>query len=406
MTKFNEFNISSTLLNAIQAMGFEEASEIQAKAIPILLNGEDIIGQAETGTGKTAAFAIPAIEKLDLTSNETQVLVLCPTRELVVQVAGEFAKLTKYHKELSVLAIYGGQNIGVQFKVLRRGAQIIVGTPGRIMDHLRRRTLKLNKLSCVILDEADQMLNMGFRDDIDTILRETPKTRQTVMFSATMPQDLVRLMEKHQNNPKRITTTNSQKQSKQINQLYFNISGYNKFEALKRLLEFYKIKSAVIFCNTKIKVDDLADSLNSSNFSSAGLHGDMNQRQRDRAMQGFRRGAIDLLVATDVAARGIDVSNLEAVINYDLPKFDQDYVHRIGRTGRAGKEGLALTLVVGRETEHIRRIARKNNLNIISSKIPGNETTPTQNRAPVQNRRAPIQNKKFEPKALANLVAA
>lgn len=388
------------MLKATEAMGFREASAIQAQAIPVLLNGEDIIAQAETGTGKTAAFAIPAIEKLDLSSNETQILVLCPTRELVVQVAGEFHKLTKFHKGASVLAIYGGQSIGIQFKILRRGAQIVVGTPGRIMDHLRRKTLKLNNLSYMVLDEADQMLNMGFRDDIDTILKQTPSSRQTLMFSATMPQALVKLMEKHQKNPQRISTVNTEKQSKQINQFYFNVSGKNKFESLTKLIEFYNIKSALIFCNTKIKVDDLSDSLNAKDFSSAGLHGDMKQNKRDRAMQSFRRGNVQFLVATDVAARGIDVSDLEAVINYDLPKFDEDYIHRIGRTGRAGKAGLALTLVSGRETEHIRRIARKNNLNISISEISGPDTQETKPRAFEGNRR--FENRNFESKRFEN----
>jgi len=371
LTNFNEFNISEALQNAIQSLGFDKPSEIQAKAIPVLLTGEDVIGQAATGTGKTAAFAIPSIEKIDVENPDTQVLVLCPTRELVVQVAGEFNKLIKNHRGAYVVPIYGGQNISIQLKFLRKKAQIIVGTPGRLKDHIRRGSLKLNKVTCVILDEADQMLDMGFRDDIETILKETPKTRQTVMFSATMPKELVKLMERYQNKPKRISTlTEESQQGSQINQLYFNVQGSTKLASLKRLLTHYDIKSALIFCNTKLKVDDLARSLNSNEFVSAGLHGDMNQRKRDKVMQGFRQGAIELLVATDVAARGIDVRNLEAVINYDLPKFDQDYVHRIGRTGRAGKDGLALTFVVGKEVEHIKRIARKNNMNIEGSKVP------------------------------------
>lgn len=370
MTNFDQLNISQELLQAIADMGFSAPSEIQAKAIPSLLESRDIIGQAQTGSGKTAAFAIPCIQRIDTSNKATQILVMCPTRELVVQVTGEFNKLCKYIKNCSVLAIYGGQDIGIQLRALKQGAQIVVGTPGRIMDHMRRSTLKLSQIKCVVLDEADQMLDMGFHEDMELILSETPSERQTVMFSATMSRDLVALMERYQKNPERINTVGKREQSKQINQLYFHINGSCKLEALKRLLSFYKIKSALIFCNTKLKVDELVKELAVQKYSTAGLHGDMDQKRRDTVMQGFRHGSIELLIATDVAARGLDVNDLEAVINYDLPRFDQDYVHRIGRTGRAGKVGLALTFVVGKEIEHINRIARKNNMTIESAKIP------------------------------------
>jgi len=371
LTSFNEFNLAPETLNALNDMGFSSASPIQSKAIPILKAGLDIIGQAETGTGKTAAFAIPSLELLDENLDETQILVLCPTRELVVQVAGEFTKLAKYRPSVQILAIYGGQNISIQLKALKSSPQVVIGTTGRVLDHIRRRTLKLENIKTVILDEADQMLDMGFRDDIDLILKETPAERQTVMFTATLTRDLMRLMEGHQRSPEHISTmSTSQKQSKQIKQFYYNIKGSHKLEALKRLLHFYRIKSALVFCNTKLKVDELAKDLMNENFSTAAIHGDMDQRKRDKVMEGFRDGSVEILVATDVAARGIDVDNLSAVVNFDLPRFDQDYVHRIGRTGRAGKDGYAFTFIVGKETEHLQRIARKNNMNIEEAQVP------------------------------------
>lgn len=370
LTSFDTFKISKNTLDAIKDMGFTEASEIQGLAIPPLLQGKDIIGQAQTGTGKTAAFAIPAIEKIDIESDKTQVLILCPTRELVVQVEGEIRKLIKYHKEIHSLAIYGGQDISIQLKALKRGAKVVVGTPGRIIDHIKRGTLKLKDISYLVFDEADQMLDMGFREDMETILIETPKSRQTVMFSATMNKVLIGLMKEYQKNPVHINTVGEQKQSQQINQIYFHINRNTKLEAVKRLIAFHKITNGLIFCNTKIMVDDLAKTLTDARYSTACLHGDIDQKKRDRVMKEFRAGNIDFLVATDVAARGLDINDLEAVINYDIPRFDQDYTHRIGRTGRGGKVGLALTLVVDREIDHIERIARKNNMTIAAGKIP------------------------------------
>lgn len=370
LTNFNNFNLSKELSSAIAEMGFVSPSEIQAKTIPLLLDGLDVIGQAQTGTGKTAAFAIPCVERLDKASEATQALILCPTRELVVQVASELTKLSKYHKNISVLAVYGGQNISIQLKALKKGAQIVVGTPGRLIDHIERGTLKLDQVNYLVLDEADQMIDMGFHDDMKMIIAETPEDRQTIMFSATMPKELIALMQKFQNDPQHISTIDKNEQSKQINQLYFHINKAHKLEALKRLLSFHKIKSALIFCNTKMQVDQLAADLSNEQYYTASLHSDLDQKKRDKVMQGFRQGSVELLIATDIAARGLDVNNLEAVINYDLPRFDQDYVHRIGRTGRAGKEGLALTLVVDREIEHIQRIARKNKLTIKSASIP------------------------------------
>ena len=370
MISFDTFKISQNSLNSIKEMGFTTASEIQEKAIPHLLEGKDIIGQAQTGTGKTAAFTIPGIELINADSKETQMLVLCPTRELVVQVEGEIRKLSKNHKGIYSLAIYGGQDINIQLKALKRGANIVVGTPGRIIDHIKRKTLKLKNISYLVFDEADQMLDMGFREDMETILTETPKSRQTVMFSATMDKVLITLMKKFQKNPVHIDAIGEQKQSKQIDQVYFHINRKSKLEAVKRLIAYYKISNGLIFCNTKMMVDDLAKSLTDMRYSTACLHGDIDQKKRDRVMKSFRAGEIDFLIATDVAARGLDINDLEAVINYDIPRFDQDYVHRIGRTGRGGKIGLALTLVVDNEVNHIERIARKNNMNIVAGKIP------------------------------------
>ncbi len=370
LTQFAKLKLSEPTLKAIEEMEFVYATEIQSKTIPLLLHGKDIIGQAGTGTGKTAAFAIPIIEKIDADNNNIQALVLCPTRELVVQVTEQFTKLMKYHKDLSVVAIYGGQNISTQLKALKQGVQIVVGTPGRIMDHMRRGSLKLQNLQFLTLDEADQMLDMGFREDIETILQDTPKTRQTVMFSATMSRDILKLTQKYQNKPEHINVVSDKEQSVQINQVYFEINNKSKVEALKRVLALYDVKSALIFCNTKAMVDDLSTMLRSKKYNAAGLHGDMDQRKRDSVMNGFRKEQIQLLIATDVAARGIDVNNIEAVFNFDLPRDGQDYVHRIGRTGRAGKAGLAFSFVVGKEVDQLRRIAKFNNLKVESAKVP------------------------------------
>ena len=370
MTKFVDLNLSDSLLKSIKDMGFTTPTEIQAQTIPVLLDGKDVIGQAGTGTGKTLSFAIPTIEKLDPDVEGLQVLVLCPTRELVVQVADQYAALVKHQQDISVVPIYGGQNISIQLKALKQGAQIVVGTPGRIMDHMDRKSLDLSEVAFVVLDEADQMLNMGFRDDMETILKETPKTRQTIMFSATVSKDISKLMQKYQKHPEHINVTSTTEQSAQIDQFYFEINNKSKVEAVKRLVAFHKLQSALIFCNMKSKVDELVSTLNSKGFSSAGLHGDMEQRMRDSVMQNFRKEKVRFLVATDIAARGIDVNDIEAVFNFDLPRFDQDYIHRIGRTGRAGKAGKAFSFVVGKEVDHMKRIARINNLKIEPAKIP------------------------------------
>ena len=373
LAKFNDFEISEEIQAAVEKMGFSNATKVQAQTIPLLLEGKDIIAQAQTGTGKTAAFAIPCIEKIDTRIFATQALIMCPTRELVIQVAGELKKLTKFHKNISVLAVYGGQKIHTQLRALKQGCDIVVGTPGRLMDHIRRKSLKLDQLSYLVLDEADQMLDMGFRDDIKAIINETPKSRQSVMFSATMSKDLIKLMERYQNKAIKINITGNKEQSKQIEQLYFNLKSAPKLNALKRLLEEYKVESGIIFCNTRAKVDELSKRLSHDDYIAAALHGEIDQKKRNKVMQAFKKGSINLLVATDVAARGLDINDLEVVINYDLPQADQDYVHRIGRTGRAGKTGLALNLVTTKEIARILRIAKSSNLTIKSAKLPGVE---------------------------------
>ncbi|MDA1020306.1 MAG: DEAD/DEAH box helicase [Cyanobacteria bacterium] len=379
MAKFTDFNISKETIQAIEALGYDDATKIQGETLPLLLEGKDLIGQAQTGTGKTAAFAIPCIEKINTGISATQALIMCPTRELVIQVAGELKKLTKFRKDISIVPIYGGQNISVQLRALKNNCDIVIGTPGRLMDHMRRKSLKLDQVKYLVLDEADQMLDMGFRDDMKDIISQTSQQRQTVMFSATMSQDLVRLMERYQNKAIKINITGNKEQSQQIEQLYFNLKSAPKLDALKRLLTEYNVKSGIIFCNTKMKVDELTKRLVHEDYIAAALHGDIDQKKRTRVMGAFKAGSIELLVATDVAARGLDINDLEVVINYDLPRADQDYIHRIGRTGRAGKKGLALNLVTGKELAQISRIAYTSKLTINPAQLPGVQGTETLN---------------------------
>ncbi len=368
--QFSEMPLSKAIMKAVADMGFEEASPIQTETIPRLLEGKDVIGMAQTGTGKTAAFAIPAIESLDRAAKHTQVIVLCPTRELVIQVTGEFRTLMKYTERLSVVPVYGGQDIDRQLKALKAGAQVVVGTPGRTMDLMRRGSLNISSVRMVVLDEADEMLDMGFREDIEIILRETPEERQTVMFSATMPEDILKLVKRYQRDPVQIDVTGRRIDAPDIDQTYFEVPDKSKPEALARLIDVHGIKLALVFCNTKTRVEDLSEILKARGYSAEGLHGGMNQKQRDKVMDGFRRGRTEVLVATDVAGRGIDVSGIEAVFNYDLPRDHEDYVHRIGRTARAGKSGRAFTFVVGREIYGLRRIEKVFAMNIRRSRIP------------------------------------
>ncbi|HSA06203.1 MAG TPA: DEAD/DEAH box helicase [Candidatus Gastranaerophilales bacterium] len=368
--KFDQLSLSNEILQAVSDMGFEEASPIQSEAIPLLMSKNDIIGQAQTGTGKTAAFAIPLLENLDLDNKQIQALVLCPTRELVIQVTEEFRKLAKYKENVSVVAIYGGQQIERQFKALKKQPQIIVGTPGRTMDHMRRGSIKFNSVNTIVLDEADEMLDMGFREDIEIILKDIPENRQTVMFSATMPREIIDLTKKYQTNPKIINITQKKLDTPKIQQVYFDIQEKAKLEVLSRLIDLHNIKLGLVFCNTKKQVDELVESLKTRGYFAEGLHGDLNQNQRDKVMASFRNRTTEILVATDVAGRGIDVNDVEAVFNYDLPRDDEDYIHRIGRTGRAGKTGKAFTFVVGKQIYNLTRIQRANGMNILQQQVP------------------------------------
>ncbi|HEY3853190.1 MAG TPA: DEAD/DEAH box helicase [Verrucomicrobiae bacterium] len=355
---FSELGLSPEILKAIDKLGFEQASPIQAEAIPILLTGRDVVGQSQTGSGKTAAFGIPAIEKTDPQVRAVQVLILCPTRELAVQVSEEFHKLSLFKRGIHALPIYGGQSYERQFSGLRQGAQIVIGTPGRLMDHMRRGTLRLDKLKMVILDEADVMLDMGFRDDIETILKGAPVERQTVFFSATMPRPIQELIRKYSRDPQNVRIEQKELTVPTVEQVYYEVDRRFKIELLTRLIDLHDLRLGIIFCNTKRMVDDLVDHLNAQGYSADRLHGDMNQAMRDRVMNKFRKSGLEFLVATDVAARGIDVENIQVVFNYDIPYDVEDYLHRIGRTGRAGRSGRAITFVSGREVYQIQHIER------------------------------------------------
>ena len=371
VTKFEDLGLSPEILRAVEEMGFEEATPIQYQAIPLMLEGEDIIGQAQTGTGKTAAFGIPLLMKVDPEERRTQAIVLCPTRELAIQCAEELRKLGKYLHGIRVLPVYGGQDITRQIKALKGGATIIIGTPGRVMDHLRRKTIRLDSVDTIVLDEADEMLNMGFREDIETILSYMPNSqRQTVLFSATMPKPILDITKQYQTNAVSIKITKKELTVPSIDQYYYDIRRNDKTDVLCRLLDFYNPKLSLVFCNTKKMVDELAAELNGRGYAAEAIHGDMKQMQRDRVMKSFRSGRTDILIATDVAARGIDVDDVEAVFNYDLPQDNEYYVHRIGRTGRAGRCGRAFTFVKGKEVYRLKEIQRYCKATILAQPIP------------------------------------
>ena len=368
--KFEDLNLSPEINKAIKDMGFEEATAIQSMSIPYIIKGKDVIGQAQTGTGKTAAFGIPILEAVNLKDRRPQSMVLCPTRELAVQIAEELKKLAKYKRDISILPIYGGQPIERQMQALRRGVHIVIGTPGRVMDHLDRKTLNISSVKMVVLDEADEMLDMGFREDIEVILKNVPAERQTVFFSATMPKAFLDLTRKFQKNPQIIKLTHEKLTVPLIDQIYYEVKENMKLEMLSRVVDFYDFKLALIFCNTKRKVDELVGHLQARGYSADAIHGDMNQGQRDRVMAKFRDGTVEILIATDVAARGIDVEGIEAVFNYDVPQDEEYYVHRIGRTGRAGKTGHAFTFVSGREIYKLRDIQRYSGVTIKRKTVP------------------------------------
>ena len=370
VTKFEELQLDDRIIRAITEMGFEEASPIQAQAIPVVLEGRDMIGQAQTGTGKTAAFGLPLLQKVDPKVKKLQAVVLLPTRELAIQVAEELRRFAKFMHGIKVLPVYGGQDIVRQIRALKDGTQIVVGTPGRVMDHMRRKTVKMDHVHTVVLDEADEMLNMGFLEDMETILSQLPEERQTLMFSATMPQAIADIAKKFQKDPVTVRVIKKELTVPKVTQYYYEVKPKNKVEVMCRLLDMYSPKLSIVFCNTKRQVDELVQALQGRGYFAEGLHGDLKQVQRDRVMESFRNGRTDILIATDVAARGIDVGNVEAVFNYDIPQDDEYYVHRIGRTGRAGREGKAFSLVVGKEVYKLRDIQRYCKTKIIPQAIP------------------------------------
>ena len=367
---FRDFPLSEAIQRAVAEVGYTEPTPIQAQSIPLILEGKDVIGRSHTGTGKTAAFGLPAIEMIDPDLEGVQVLTLCPTRELAMQAAAEVEKFARYKKGVKVVAVYGGASMEKQIFQLKKGANFVIGTPGRIMDHLRRRTLRLGSLRMVILDEADEMLNMGFLEDMETILSALPEERQTVMFSATMPQAIADIAKKFQKDPVMVRVVKKELTVPKVTQYYYEVKPRNKVEVMCRLLDLYSPKLSVAFCNTKKQVDELVQALQGRGYFAEGLHGDLKQEQRDRVMDSFRNGATEILVATDVAARGIDVDDVEAVFNYDIPQDDEYYVHRIGRTGRAGREGRAFSLAVGSEVYKLRDIQRFCKTKIVPQSIP------------------------------------
>lgn len=369
--RYEDADIDERILRAVKELGYEVMTPIQSQAIPVMLEGKDVIGQAQTGTGKTAAFGIPIIQNADPDNGHLQAIVLCPTRELAIQAAEEIRKYAKYMAGIKVLPVYGGQDISKQIRSLKGDVQVVVGTPGRVMDHMRRHTLKLDHLKTIILDEADEMLDMGFREDIETILKEIPADHQTGLFSATMPKPILDITQSYQKEDAVFLKMPAKELTiPLVKQYYYEVSRKNKEEVVSRLLDYYNPKRTLIFCNTKRMVDELAENLTGRGYFAEALHGDLSQQQRDRVMAGFRNGQTEILIATDVAARGIDVDDVEAVFNYDIPQDIEYYVHRIGRTGRAGKKGRAFTLVVGREVYKIRDIERVCKTKVEARSVP------------------------------------
>lgn len=369
---FNELGLPQEIVRAVEEMGYEEATEIQAKAIPLLLEGKDVVGRSQTGTGKTAAFGLPAAAMIDPEgARRVQTLILCPTRELAMQASQELEKFSKYLPYVKTCAIYGGADIERQITQLKKGVNIVVGTPGRVMDHIRRHTLHLEELRMVILDEADEMLNMGFREDIEEILQYIPEERQTVLFSATMPPQIMAITGEYQRDPVVVGVEQKSRTVEKIAQFYYEVPMGRKTDALQMLLIAFEPKLSMIFCNTKAMVDELTENLVAKGFKAAGLHGDMKQQSRTQVLNAFKSGRLNILIATDVAARGIDVDDVDAVFNYDIPQDNEYYIHRIGRTGRAGRSGTAYTIVSGRKQVYeLKEIARFTKADIIRCELP------------------------------------
>jgi ATP-dependent RNA helicase DeaD len=368
--RFSELGLSPEILKAVDKMGFEEASPIQTAVIPAILAGRDVVGQSSTGSGKTAAFAIPAIERIDPAVKGVQVLVLCPTRELAVQVAEEVCKLALFKRGVHAVPIFGGQSYERQFRALAAGVSVVIGTPGRVLDHLERGTLKLDALRLLVLDEADRMLDMGFREDIERVVAQAPKERQLLFFSATMPRAIQELIQRFARDPQLIRIEAHAQNAPQVDQIYFEVDRRSKVEVLSRLIDVHDFRYGIVFCSTKLMVDELVEHLQARGYAVDRLHGDMNQQARNRVMEKFRRRAFEFLVATDVAARGLDVDDLEVVFNFDLPNDAEDYTHRIGRTGRAGKSGRAFTFVSGREIYKLQSMVRYGRLRLRRERVP------------------------------------
>ncbi len=393
--KFSNFDLKQELLKAIDGMGFETATPIQAQAISFLLEGRDIIGQARTGTGKTAAFGIPTIQNIDVSVKQVQAIILCPTRELAVQVSDELQKLGKYMRGLKTVPIFGGQDIVRQIKSLKSGAQIVVGTPGRTMDHMKRKTVSFDHVKMMVLDEADEMLNMGFREDIEAILAQLPSERQTVLFSATMPKAIVDIATNYQKNAEHIKVVEDELTVPSIEQFYYEVRPQDKVEVLTRVMDLVNPTLSVVFCNTKLRVDEVVSELQGKGYSAEGLHGDMNQAARLRVLTNCKQGRANVLVATDVAARGIDIESVDYVFNYDLPQDEEYYVHRIGRTGRAGRKGISFSFVAGRDIYKLRDIEKYCKTKIEKKPIPKvEEIMGTRVDQAFQDVREVLQNKK------------
>jgi ATP-dependent RNA helicase DeaD len=367
---FSEIGLSPEILKAVAKLGFEEASPIQTAVIPIALEGRDVVGQSATGSGKTAAFAIPAIEKVDVHKRTVQVLILCPTRELAVQVAEETGRLAAFKRGVREVPIYGGQSYERQFRALAAGVQIVIGTPGRIIDHIDRGTLKLDALGIVVLDEADRMLDMGFREDIERILSAVPEQRQILFFSATMPRAIQELIKRFSRNPAWVKIEQHAQNAPRVEQVYFEVDRRSKVEVLTRVIDVHDFRYGIVFCSTKVMVDQLDEQLHARGYAVDRLHGDIAQAQRNRVMDKFRRRGFEFLIATDVAARGLDVDDLEVVFNFDLPNDAEDYTHRIGRTGRAGRSGCAYTFVSGQEIYKLQSMVRYAKLKIRRERVP------------------------------------
>ncbi|MEO6287718.1 MAG: DEAD/DEAH box helicase [Dyadobacter sp.] len=370
---FSELGLSENIIKALTEMGIAKPSPIQAQGIPAVMGGADVIGQAQTGTGKTAAFGIPVLERIDTSSNAVQALILCPTRELAVQVSEELGRLGKFMRGIRIEAIYGGDSIDRQIRSLKKGVHIVVGTPGRVMDHMERKTLKFDEVRMMVLDEADEMLDMGFREDIESILADMPEDRQTVLFSATMSKPIMSITKRFLNDPILIKVVRNELTNVNIEQVYFEVKPQAKVEVMTRLIDMHHLKSLLVFCNTKRKVDEIVEDLQLRGYASEGIHGDLRQQQRSNVMSKFKAGVTTILVATDVAARGIDVSGLDGVINYDIPLDEEYYVHRIGRTGRAGLSGKAFSLVARDEKYRLKTIEGFTKVKIEKGVIPSYE---------------------------------